>query len=45
VSKLNKRLKKHSDRENEIRIFILLYSMVAIQLFEEYEEIDDILKV
>ncbi|CAG2161742.1 unnamed protein product [Oppiella nova] len=44
VSKLNKRLKKHSDRENEIRIFILLYSMVAIQLFEEYEEIDDILK-
>ncbi|CAG2108933.1 unnamed protein product, partial [Medioppia subpectinata] len=44
VSKLNKKLKSNCEKENEIRIFVLLYSMVAIQLFEEFEDIDDVLK-
>ena len=44
VVKLKKKLKT-SDKQNEIHIFILLYSMVAIQLFDDNEDIESVIKV
>ena len=45
ILRLKKKLKSNDSKEIEIKIFISLNSMSTIQLFEEYEEIQNIIPV
>lgn len=45
LSKLKKRLKSEKLKENEIRVFILLYSLFCVQLFEDADQVINILPV